>query len=185
MATGGADPQKLYFEQKLKIGGNLMLSQKLNFMKKIDPQQAMAAIAAHKGKAASAAAPKAEAPKAAAAAPATSGPGAAAVFDALKERIAKSPELAKEVNAVVDFRLTGPDAEWHLDFANGNTTVGSGRGKDANVVLTLSTEDLVALASGAENDARLYQTGRMRVDGEVRIASNRLGILKGLLGKAN
>jgi (3R)-3-hydroxyacyl-CoA dehydrogenase / 3a,7a,12a-trihydroxy-5b-cholest-24-enoyl-CoA hydratase / enoyl-CoA hydratase 2 len=163
----------------------LMASQKLNFMKKIDPEQAKAAIAAHKGKAASGAAPKAEAPKAAAAAPASSGPGAAAVFDALKERVAKSPDLAKEVDAVVDFRLTGPDSEWHLDFAGGNSTVGSGRGKGASAVITMSTEDLVALVNGTENNARLFQTGRMRVDGDVRIASNRLGILKGLLGQSN
>ncbi|HRI67476.1 MAG TPA: SDR family NAD(P)-dependent oxidoreductase [Polyangium sp.] len=183
MASGKADPQQLYFGGKLKITGNLMASQKLSFMKKIDPEQAKAAIAAHKGKAASGAAPKAEAPKAAAA-PVSSGPGAAAVFDALKERVAKSPELAKEVDAVVNFRLTGPDSEWHLDFAGGNSTVGSGQGKDAAAVITMSTEDLVALVNGTENNARLFQTGRMRVDGDVRIASNRLGVLKGLLGQS-
>ncbi len=184
MASGKEDPQQLYFGGKLKITGNLMASQKLNFMKKIDPEQAKAAIAAHKGKAASAAAPTAEAPKAAAAAPATSGPGAAAIFDALKERVAKSPELAKEVDAVVEFRLTGPDTEWHLDFAGGNAIVGSGRAKAPNAVLTMSTEDLVALVNGTEQNARLYQTGRMRVDGDVRIAAHRLGVLKGLLGQS-
>jgi 3-hydroxyacyl-CoA dehydrogenase/3a,7a,12a-trihydroxy-5b-cholest-24-enoyl-CoA hydratase len=185
MASGKADPQQLYFGGKLKITGNLMASQKLSFMKKIDPEQAKAAIAAHKGKAATA-----EAPKAAAAAPAaaptntSTGPGAAAVFDALKDRIAKSPELAKEVNAVVEFRLSGPDSEWFIDFAGGNTTVASGRAKNPATVLTMSTESLLALVNGSESDARLYQTGKMRVDGDVSIASRRLGVLKGLLGQA-
>ncbi|MDI1447455.1 peroxisomal multifunctional enzyme type 2 [Polyangium sp. 6x1] len=179
MATGQADPQKLYFEGKLKISGNVMASQKLGFMKKIDPEQAKAAIAAHKAKAASGEA-KAEAAPQAAAAP--KGPGAAAVFDALKERLAKSPELAKEVNARIDFRLTGPDSEWHVDFTGGNTTVATGRATNPSAVLTLSTEDLVALVSGKEQEAHLYQTGRLRVDGDVRIASNRLNFLKGLLG---
>jgi (3R)-3-hydroxyacyl-CoA dehydrogenase / 3a,7a,12a-trihydroxy-5b-cholest-24-enoyl-CoA hydratase / enoyl-CoA hydratase 2 len=103
----------------------------------------------------------------------------------LKERVAKSPELAKEVDAVVEFRLTGPDSEWHLDFAGGNATVASGRAKNPAAVLTLSTEDLLALVRGTENDARLFQTGKLRVDGDVRVASHRLGILKGLLGQAS
>ena len=177
MATGQADPQQLYFGGKLKITGNVMASQKLSFMKKIDPEQAKAAIAAHKAKAASGEA-KAEAAPQAAAAP--KGPGAAAVFDALKERLAKSPELAKEVDAVIGFRLTGPESEWHVDFTGGKTTVATGRATNPSAVLTLSTEDLVALVSGKEPEARLFQTGRLRVDGDVRVASNRLHFLKGL-----
>jgi 3-hydroxyacyl-CoA dehydrogenase/3a,7a,12a-trihydroxy-5b-cholest-24-enoyl-CoA hydratase len=186
MASGKADPQQLYFGGKLKITGNLMASQKLSFMKKIDPEQAKAAIAAHKGKAATAAAPKAEAPKAAAAAaPASTGPGAAAVFDALKERIAKSPDLAKEVNAIVDFRITKPDSEWHIDFAGDNATVAAGRGKGPAAVITMATEDLVAWVNGTESDARIFQTGRMRVDGDLKIAAHRLGVFKGLLGQSS
>ncbi|MBK9263333.1 MAG: SDR family NAD(P)-dependent oxidoreductase [Polyangiaceae bacterium] len=186
MASGKADPQQLYFGGKLKISGNLMASQKLNFMKKIDPEQAKAAIAAHKGKAATKAeAPKAAAPAASAPAKADAGPGVVAVFDALRDRIAKSPEMAKEVDAVVEFRLTGPDSDWHVDFAGGHTTVSTGRAKEPAAVITMSTEDFLALVRGTESDARLFQTGKMRVDGEVRIASHRLGFLKGLLGQAS
>ena len=177
MATGQADPQKLYFEGKLKISGNVMASQKLGFMKKIDPEQAKAAIAAHKAKAASGEVKAAAAPQAAAA---PKGPGAAAVFDALKERLAKSPELAKEVDTIIEFRLT--EGDWHVDFTGGKTTVAMGRATNPAAVLTLSTEDLVAFVSGKEQDARLFQTGRLRVDGDVRVASNRLHFLKGLLG---
>ncbi|MDI1435471.1 peroxisomal multifunctional enzyme type 2 [Polyangium sorediatum] len=177
MATGQADPQKLYFEGKLKISGNVMASQKLGFMKKIDPEQAKAAIAAHKAKAASGEVKVEAAPQAAAA---PKGPGAAAVFDALKERLVKSPELAKEVDAVIEFRLT--EGDWHVDFTGGKTTVAVGRATKPAAVLTLSTEDFVAFVAGKEQDARLFQTGRLRVDGDVRIASNRLHFLKGLLG---
>ena len=45
MATGQADAQKLYFGGKLKIGGNVMASQKLEFLKKIDRTAAEAAYA--------------------------------------------------------------------------------------------------------------------------------------------
>jgi len=179
MAMGQADPQQLYFGGKLKITGNVMASQKLNFMKKIDPEAAKAAIAAHKAKAASG---EAKAEAAPAAAPKEQGPGAAAIFDALKERLNKAPELAKEVDAVVEFHLTGPESDWHVDLASGKTTVAAGRTMEPTTVITMSTEDLVALVRGTEKEAHLFQTGRMRVDGDVRVASNRLHFLKGLLG---
>jgi 3-hydroxyacyl-CoA dehydrogenase/3a,7a,12a-trihydroxy-5b-cholest-24-enoyl-CoA hydratase len=99
--------------------------------------------------------------------------------------VAKSPELAKEVGAVIEFRLTGPDSEWHLDFAGGNTTVSTGRAKEPAAVISMTTEDFLALVRGTESDARLFQTGKLRVDGDVRIASHRLGVLKGLLGQAS
>jgi 3-hydroxyacyl-CoA dehydrogenase/3a,7a,12a-trihydroxy-5b-cholest-24-enoyl-CoA hydratase len=179
MASGAADPQQLYFGGKLKISGNVMASQKLSFMKKIDPEQAKAAVTAHKAKGASGGGAEAKAAPAAQAA--SSGPGAAAVFDALKERLGKSPEIAKELGAVVGFKLSAPAGEWFVDFSEGKTAVQAGAAPKAAAVLSLSTEDLVLLAQGKETEARLYQTGRMRVDGDVRIASHRLGFLKGLL----
>ena len=179
MATGAADAQQLYFGGKLKITGNVMASQKLTFMKKIDPEQAKAAIAAHHAKAASGEAPKAEAK---AAAPVEAGPGAAAVFDALKARLEKTPELGKEVDAIVEFHLTGPVSDWHVDLVGGKTTVAAGRTMEPTTVITMSTEDLLGLVRGAEKEAHLFQTGRMRVDGDIRVASSRLHFLKGLLG---
>ncbi|MDR3417051.1 MAG: SDR family NAD(P)-dependent oxidoreductase, partial [Nevskia sp.] len=38
MSTGKADPNKLYFGGKMKVGGNVMASQKLAFLQKMDPK---------------------------------------------------------------------------------------------------------------------------------------------------
>src|SRR5690606_33934425 len=46
MCTGKADPQKLYFGGKLKISGNVMASQKLTFLSKIDPAWVVEAMRA-------------------------------------------------------------------------------------------------------------------------------------------
>jgi putative sterol carrier protein len=85
MTTGGADAQKLYFAGKLKIGGNVMASQKLMFLKKVDPKAAEAAIAK---------APRGERRRC------ERGTGrrrrsakAPEVFKALGERLAKNPAL--------------------------------------------------------------------------------------------
>ena len=56
MASGQADAQKLYFGGKLKISGNVMASQKLEFLKKVDAAAAAKAYAAKHGGAAAAAA---------------------------------------------------------------------------------------------------------------------------------
>ena len=49
MTSGKADPMKLYMGGKLKISGDLMASQKLDFLKKIDPKLAQEAIARKRG----------------------------------------------------------------------------------------------------------------------------------------
>ena len=69
MSSGAVDPQKLYFSGKLKISGNVMASQKLMFLKKVDPAQAKDAVMAAR---------KAKGGSAPAAAPAPATPAAAA-----------------------------------------------------------------------------------------------------------
>ena len=49
MTSGKADPMKLYMGGKLKISGDLMASQKLDFLKKIDPKLAQEAIMKKRG----------------------------------------------------------------------------------------------------------------------------------------
>jgi 3-hydroxyacyl-CoA dehydrogenase/3a,7a,12a-trihydroxy-5b-cholest-24-enoyl-CoA hydratase len=45
LTAGKADAQKLYFGGKLKISGDIMASQKLMFLKKIDPKRAIEVVA--------------------------------------------------------------------------------------------------------------------------------------------
>jgi putative sterol carrier protein len=159
MTSGKADPQKLYFGGKLKISGNVMASQKLNFLTKIDPRDV--------------AAPKADAPK-------SSGPASApAIFKALQERLAKSPELAAEVAALIQFKITSPEGAWTVDLRSAPGRVAEGTQADATATLTLADEELLALAKGTAA-RELFQRSKLRVDGDVRVA-HRLGFLKNLV----
>jgi len=191
MCTGKADAQKLYFGGKLKISGNVMASQKLEFLKSLDPQTVIDAMNARTGGGAAKAAPAAPAKDAATAAPAAaaSAPKAAPAKDAaapgiiekLKERLVQAPELAKEVSAVVQLRITSPNADWTVDLKADGGAVRIGVDKGAEVTLTLSDEDFAALAKGTDSAQHLFQSGKMRVDGDIAIAANRLGFLKGLV----
>ena len=166
MTSGKADPQKLYFGGKLKITGNVMASQKLGFLAKVGP--------ASSGEGASAAK--------AAPAPASGNEGtcrAPAIFKALGERLAQKPELAREVGAVLQFRVTEPKGSWVVDLKD-TPGVREGEAERADVTLRLSDEDLAALVQEPQSVQRLYQQGKLRVDGDVRVAS-RLSFLKQLI----
>ena len=171
MTSGKADPQKLFMGGKLKIGGNIMASQKLLFLKKVDPQAAMAAI----DKARSAA------PAATTAAPAATAKSAQApaIFAALGARIAATPGLVAEVGAVIQFLVEDPESAFTVDLASGAGSVKEGRAEGAGTTVTLTDEALVSLARG-ESAYDLFQRGKLRVDGEIRPA-HKLGFLEGLV----
>ncbi len=164
MTEGKANPMKLFTTGKLKISGNVMASQKLDFLTKID-RKAMEAAAAG----VVVAAPEAVAAPTAAPAAAVA-PG---IFQSIAARLAASPALASELGAVVQFNVTGPDGQWVIDGA----TVAAGRNSAATAFLTVSDDDLAALAAGTTDVKTLFQHGKLRVDGDVRVA-HRLGLLK-------
>ena len=176
MVAGKADPMKLWTEKKLKIGGDVMASQKLMFLKKIDPKQAAEVVAKMRGAAGTA--------TGTATATATGGSTspksaqAPAIVKALAERITKTPGLAKEVGAIVQLVVTEPDASYLVDLKNGAGSVKEGTGA-ADVTLKLSDETLAALAKG-ETLRDHYQHGNIRVDGDARIAA-KLNFFKGLV----
>ncbi|WP_394842937.1 SDR family NAD(P)-dependent oxidoreductase [Pendulispora brunnea] len=173
MCTGKADAQKLYFGGKLKISGNVMASQKLEFLKKLDPNLVLEVVKARAGGASAAAASQ---PSAAQPAPPKASE-AAAIFGKLKELVAKDKRLVDEVGAVLQFRIQDPDAAWVVDLKGG--AVKEGTDAAATTVLTLKDADLVALVKGTEQPQSLYQKGALRVDGDVR-AAQRIGFLRQL-----
>ena len=168
MTQGKADPMKLFTTGKLKISGNVMASQKLQFLSKLDPSKAVEVIAKRRG----ASAPAASGSPAPAAKPA-SDPQAPKIFAALQKRIAENPGLAGEVRATVLFKVTDPASEQL--FALGGTDP-----KKPTTTFTLADADLVTLASGKATPRELFQRGKMRIDGDITVA-HRLGLLKGLV----
>ncbi len=157
MTSGKADPQKLFSTGKLKISGNVMASQKLDFLKKIDRNAAAAAIAA----------PAAASASSSAAASGT--PNAPKIFAALKERLAKNPALGNEVGATLSFKVKNPDFATTVELGKGGTTI-----------VTVSDEDLTAIATGEATVKDLYMHGQLRIDGDLLVA-HRLGILNKLI----
>ena len=168
MATGKEDAQKLYFGGQLKISGNVMASQKLDFLKKIDPASLRAAVAA----ASAAGAPRRRRRRAR-----RRRRSAPAFFKALAERLQQNPSLASEIGQVLAFKVHDPERAFVVDLG-GSGAVREGSDAKAVATLTLADGDLAALAQ--KDGARdLFQRGKLRVDGDVRLA-HKLSFLNGL-----
>jgi len=167
MTQGKADAMKLFTTGKLKISGNVMASQKLEFLRKMDPKRAVEVVAKLRGSA-----PAAAAPKAAPVATASADPQAAKIFDALTKRLADNPGLGKELGATVKLVVKDPDATHTLALGADPAKI--------DATLTISDADLAALARGQATAQKLYQQGKLRIDGDASVGQ-RLGFLKNLI----
>jgi len=168
MVNGAKDPQQMFMKGELKISGDLMASQKLTFLTKVDPKDIEAAAAS---------APT-EAAAPVAVAPSREAIGAKAQ-QALTQRLQDSPELAKEVQANVRFCITEPSLSFTARLKDG-TEVISNDSEAVDVTLTLSDEDLEALLTDQVSARSLHQRGQLQVDGDLSVA-HRLGFLKNLI----
>jgi 3-hydroxyacyl-CoA dehydrogenase/3a,7a,12a-trihydroxy-5b-cholest-24-enoyl-CoA hydratase len=170
MTSGKADPQQLYMGGQLKIAGNVMASTKLGFLKKIDMKAAQAAIAANRAKGA-ASAPTAAAP----AAP------KAAQAPAIADRLAGKLAAAKSDKPVsLALRVKDPASEWSLTLGPQGGAIASGAADEPAATITIADDDLAALASGKTTTQRLFQQGKLRVDGDV-LAAHHLSLVEGAL----
>jgi len=162
MTDGKADPQKLYFGGKLKVSGNVMASQKLNFLTKIDPSKV------------------ASAPTKPGAAPTVAGAShVPALVAALGKRLQENLGLAKEVEQAIQFVVSAPDAAFVVDLS-GTPSVKEGTADKVQATLHLSDASLVALVADPAQAGALFMHGQLTIEGDVQVAHH-LGFLKQLL----
>jgi 3-hydroxyacyl-CoA dehydrogenase/3a,7a,12a-trihydroxy-5b-cholest-24-enoyl-CoA hydratase len=101
------------------------------------------------------------------------------VFKALQERVAKNPALAKDVNAVISFKVKDAGFEFTADLGSATPAIKPGFDAKASTRIVLTDEALSALNKG-ESAKDLYQHGQLRIDGDLT-AAHRLGFLKSLV----
>jgi 3-hydroxyacyl-CoA dehydrogenase/3a,7a,12a-trihydroxy-5b-cholest-24-enoyl-CoA hydratase len=172
LTQGKADAMKLFTTGKLKISGNVMASQKLQFLSKLDPAKAVEVVAKRRGTGAAAAAGTGAGTAATGAQPAAEAK-APKILEALRQRLAENPGLVQEVRATVSLQVREPDLSQTLELGGADPA-------KVDATLTISDADLAALASGQTTAQKLYQHGKLRIDGDVSVA-HRLGLFKGLI----
>ena len=151
-----ADVQKLFFGGQLKIGGNVMASNKLIALQDMDKKlidQARDARVASGDTTQAAATPTSTAKVA----------KAPEIFTALQNRL----KGESNANHTYQFNITEPNESWTVNLANGSVQQGSDA--NADVTLTLSDHHLAALVSSQREIRDLYQHGDVVVDGDIRL----------------
>jgi NAD(P)-dependent dehydrogenase (short-subunit alcohol dehydrogenase family)/acyl dehydratase/predicted lipid carrier protein YhbT len=170
---GKADAQKLYFGGKLKIGGNIMASNKLSILQKVDPKlfEETKAERLAKGGAAPVAAAEEAAPEQ------SDEIISADLFNGLAAYIAANPQIAKEVKTSFQFKLKDPDSAWALDLKTGDGSCTPTELAKPDVTVQISEEDMIALFTGKADAQKLYFGGKLKIGGNI-MASNKLSILQ-------
>lgn len=89
----------------------------------------------------------------------------------------KLPE-AFQADAAGDTRCTvqfSGDVSAYVTIADGRCTVTVGTTPDADVILTMDDEDLVALLRGELNGMTAFMTGKLQLDGDMLMAQRFMG----------
>ena len=171
MATGQADPMKLFSTGKLKISGDVMASQKLGFLKKITPESVIAEMNKRLGAGGGAA-------------PAAGGGDATAdltpttwdVFIAIRDHVERNPDLAAKIGVTYLFKITNPDSAWVVDLKNGKGAVTEGEGA-AECTLEISEADFIDMTTGKSDPMKLFTSGKLKISGNI-MASQKLTFLQ-------
>ncbi|KAJ0401855.1 hypothetical protein P43SY_007789 [Pythium insidiosum] len=164
------NPQQAFMKGLVKIKGNMGLAMKLNVV--------TAATRDYIKKSGAGAAPK-PTPAAAGSAPAGGALKSAEIFKLLDEAVKKDgAAMAKKVNGVIQFVIT-PNGAWNLDLKSATPALTQGQ-KKADVTLTISDDDFVAIASGKLNPQQAFMKGKLKLKGNMALAM-KLNVVFGAL----
>ena len=100
----------------------------------------------------------------------------AAIFDGIAAGLKADPTIAKKANGVFQFNLSKPASEWVVDCKA--ATVKPGKAAKADVTLTLSDADFVAMAAGKLNGMQAFMSGKLKI--KVRASCRRRGSTRAL-----
>jgi len=98
-----------------------------------------------------------------------------AIFEKLEQAVKQNgATLVKKINGVYQFNIKGADNKiqsWALDLKNGGGSVATGTPSKADVTLTISDEDYVALMTGKLNPQAAFMQGKLKIAGNMGLAT--------------
>ncbi|RQM17404.1 hypothetical protein DD237_001379 [Peronospora effusa] len=158
MMANKLNPQQAFMKGQVKIKGNMGLAMKLNVV--------LAATRNYmktKGTTATSATPE-TVPAAT-----TNGLNSKEIFRLLGEVVAKDGDaMAKKVKGVIQFDIIGA-GKWNLDLKNATPALTEGA-KKADVTITISDADFVAVAMGKVNAQQAFMKGKLKLKGNMTLA---------------
>ena len=80
---------------------------------------------------------------------------------------ALKPEMVEDLECVVQLNISNP---YFVTVKDGMCTVAEGTADEADVSLTLSDENMIALLTGKLAGVMAFMTGKLKVDGDLMLA---------------
>ncbi|KAJ3207063.1 hypothetical protein HDU67_007695 [Dinochytrium kinnereticum] len=108
------------------------------------------------------------------------------LFAALAKGLAALPpaekkSLLNKTKAVFEFDLKnakGASQSWFVDLKNGEGAVGVGKAGKADLVVSIADGDFVDLAAGKMNAQKAFMSGKIKIKGNMALASKLEAVLK-------
>ncbi|KAJ3196538.1 hypothetical protein HK101_008547 [Irineochytrium annulatum] len=112
---------------------------------------------------------------------------ASALFGALQKGLGALPEkdrkaLLTKTKACFEFELKNAEGKtqaWYVDLKNGQGEVGVGKAKNkADLIVSIADSDFVDLAAGKINAQKAFMSGKIKVKGNMALATKLEAVLK-------
>ncbi|MEM6606248.1 MAG: SDR family NAD(P)-dependent oxidoreductase, partial [Pseudomonadota bacterium] len=195
MMRGGSDATSMYFAGKLKITGDVLASQKLQFLADMDPEEAADLLASVSepadtdSKKQTAQGETEGSVEERAVNPGTAIRGSSSISDppsgpqaAVPDEVEQLRELGeflsegrgefalpRGMSGCVQLSTTNNDAHWLLDFSDGSVRVSRLPSERAGTIVRGDPASLLALLMSRDASAGLFQRGAIRVDGDMSL----------------
>jgi FAD-dependent halogenase len=102
------------------------------------------------------------------------------LFQELGEVLAREPQRTKGMTATFQFNIVGDEGgNWYVRAKDGAAEVGEGQAEGASCLLSMSESVWKAIASGRVSGNAAFMLGKIKVDGDVRVASQTARIFGG------
>ncbi|KAJ8717847.1 hypothetical protein PYW07_005777 [Mythimna separata] len=104
-----------------------------------------------------------------------------ALFAKIQEEVAKNKDLAKSIGGVFQYNISenGKTAKsWTLDLKTPDVYEGVPKSGKADTTLTVSDDDMVAIAAGSLSPQVAYMKGKLKIAGNIMLAQKLGPLLK-------
>lgn len=170
-----ADVQKLFFGGQLKIGGNVMASNKLTVLQEINPEQYQQAKARRLSASSTGTAENSPVDSVSVQDTAIT---LADVFTAINQHITAKADLVAKTKTSFQFHIHNPESSWFIDLKHGQGNAGAGEIDKPDVTLDLDEQHVATVFGGSLADVqKLFFGGQLKIAGNV-MASNKLTLLQ-------
>lgn len=97
-----------------------------------------------------------------------------AVFSEIRERVTSDPSLGKKAKGLYQWTIKdneGATKDWVVDLTSDPPAVHEGKPKGKpDLVISVSDNDMVAMANGSLNSQQAFMQGKLKVQGNMGLA---------------